>query len=828
ISDMEYDEVKKMRKNKIDIMHILIDSKKIDDTSMTSSALRSIFMYNMIDKLFPKRKNDLKFLRKEKIKSILHNTLFIIIMIIFGCFHPTISSLPYLILSSIYILSWILNKTLNSWHWSIGRRLFLLYTSLYILMNYCYQFESINSKITQDSLISRLFGLVIYQSPQLCINIIKTQRVLYYFWPEYLSPLLGFILYNIVSFQYINMSYFEVIDLQIQNKRIQLTTFEKNDSYVNENYSENERKKLRHERGLKRKELKYEHDKKILENIDNIVGQSNLCVLITSHSYFITLFTMIGWSMLYRSWSTFVLLAIACIIWISPNSKKTCLRISLFVGIYSIVLVIVSFIYSFQLTEEELPDEHPTFLRQIGLEKPREFSPCLHLYIKITFSFFILLSYRQKIVEFNDDRCGNVKLNDDKNFKLKQKISHVSAIIRELPFEHDSIYKKIKKFFFQNVLIWIVILLLNASINNEVVIYRIIYMVFFLIFINMFFITFTNWRRFLYTYLMSLIIYSATVLVLMYTYQFHGLPNFYKEYLGFSDEVIKSIGLTHYSAGELIISILTPLSFLILALIQLNFFHSVFIKRTEKWYKTLKLMRNPLVMPLKRLVRSLTFGTTSTLIYSKKNIQPNDLEDQQSQEGSSYNNSQIFSDGKNNHKGSHRYKKVKQMMTKMERNIKTIYAHKTKFVDVLWRFAEIHFDKIVAIFLAYGIFHEMSFINIPFIVILITFPPGNVYFDESMKLCAIWDSIIILMKLVYQLPVINVKPFEIDCTSYMNITTPAESIIKNNDDNLLEILGVKKSNDTIIEEEIFINPINWIGLQKVDDLYRELKNYIIF
>uniref|UniRef100_A0A0N5C4D9 Piezo-type mechanosensitive ion channel component n=1 Tax=Strongyloides papillosus TaxID=174720 RepID=A0A0N5C4D9_STREA len=624
------------------------------------------------------------------------------------------------------------------------------------------------------------------------------------------------------------MSYFEVIDLQIQNKRVQLTTFEKNDNCVNENYSDNERKKLRHERGMKRKELKYEHDKKILENIDNIVGHSNLCVLITSHSYFITLFTMIGWSMLYRSWSTFVLLAIACIIWISPNSKKTCLKISLFVGIYSIILVIVSFIYSFQLTEEELPDEHPTFLRQIGLEKPREFSPCLHLYIKITFSFFILLSYRQKIVEFNDDWYGNVKLKDDKNFKLKQKISHVSAIIRELPFEHDSIYKKIKKFFFQNVLVWIVILLLNASINNEVVIYRIIYMVFFLIFINMFFITFTNWRRFLYAYLMSLIIYSATVLVLMYTYQFHGLPNFYKEYLGFSDEVIKSIGLTHYSAGELIISILTPLSFLILALIQLNFFHSVFMKRTEKWYKTLKLMRNPLVMPLKRLVRSLTFGTTSTLIYSKKNIQPNELEDQQSLEGSIYNNDQIFNDGKNNHKGSHRYKKVKQMMTKMEKNIKTIYAHKTKFVDVLWRFAEIHFDKIVAIFLAYGIFHEMSFINIPFIVILIIFPPGNVYFDESMKLCAIWDSIIILMKLIYQLPLINVKPFEIDCSGYMNITTPTESIIKNKDDNLLEILGVKKNNDTIMEEEIFINPINWIGLQKVDDLYGELKNYIIF
>ncbi|CEF59857.1 Piezo family-containing protein [Strongyloides ratti] len=853
---------------KIDNIYILIDSKEIDTIDISSSALRSIFMYNMIDKLFPKKKNDLKFLRKEKIKSMLNNFIFIIILIIQGCFHPTLISFPYLILSSIYIISWISNKYLNSWHWALGKRIYLLYTCLYVLINYCYQFESINRKITQDLIISRLFGLVIYQSPQPCTNIIKTKQIFSYFWPEYISPLLGFFFYIIVSFQYISMPHYEVVDMQIQNKKNQILSFEtNNDSKEDSQYEVNNnlniklkntnnnldvkknttsKKKLVNSKVIKKKELKHENDKKILQNIDNIFYSSNLYNLITSHSYLITLFTMIGWSMLYRSWSTFILLAIACIIWITPNSKKTCLKISFFVGIYSIILVLISFIYSLQLTEDELPDQYPTFLRQIGLEKPRDFSPCFHLYIKITFSFLILLSYREKIIEFTINKCDSIKekfefrklsfneKNNDKYkiheknlLKPKKKLSHISALIHDLPFKKDGIYEKIKKFFFQNVLIWIMILLLNASINNKVVIYRIIYMVFFLIFINMFFISFTNWRRFIYAYLMCLIIFSAIILILMYTYQFHGLPNFYKEYLGFSDDFIKSIGLEHYSPGQLIISILTPLSFLILALIQLNFFHLLFMKRTGHWNKILKLMRNPIVMPLKRLAKSLTLHYDNRLIHLQNQpIQSNDLEDQQSTEESSYNEQEYHSNEKISNKTSQKYSKVKQMMTKMEKNIKTIYAHKTKFVDVIWRFAEIHFDKVVAIFLAYTIFNEMSFINLPFIIILVVFPPGHVYFDEVIKLSGIWSSIIILMKLIYQLPIIDVKSFEIDCSMYIDI--PTTENIKNDDGNLLEILGVKKNNTTMIEKNFFINPINWIGLQKVDNLYESLKNYIIF
>uniref|UniRef100_A0A0N4Z7S3 Piezo-type mechanosensitive ion channel component n=1 Tax=Parastrongyloides trichosuri TaxID=131310 RepID=A0A0N4Z7S3_PARTI len=325
---------------------------------------------------------------------------------------------------------------------------------------------------------------------------------------------------------------------------------------------------------------------------------------------------------------------------------------------------------------------------------------------------------------------------------------------------------------------------------------------------------------------MSLIIFSACVLVMMYTYQFHGLPNLYEEYIGFTREVTESMGLRNYTPGQLIIAIMTPLSFLILALIQLNFFHASFMKRSEHWNKVMKLMRNPLVMPLRKIAKNFTITHGNSSINASKITEPSILEDQISIAESGYSQNIPPIDGKLESKGSHRYNKVKKMMTKMEKNIKTIYAQKTEFADVLWRFAEIHFDKALALILAYTIFTEISFLNIPFIIILIVFSPGHTYFDEAFKLCSVWSSVIIILKLIYQLPIINTSEFEVDCSIYRNNTLNITNDI--GEENLLNILGVKKNITPVIETHITINPIDWIGLKKSDDLYNALKNYIFF
>ncbi len=76
-------------------------------------------------------------------------------------------------------------------------------------------------------------------------------------------------------------------------------------------------------------------------------------------SYLLSLISMMSWSILYHSVLTLVLLITACLIWIMPSSRKWCLRTSPLVLFYSIVLLVIEFIYDLQLTPEELPQYEP-------------------------------------------------------------------------------------------------------------------------------------------------------------------------------------------------------------------------------------------------------------------------------------------------------------------------------------------------------------------------------------------------------------------------------------------------------------------------------------
>ena len=78
------------------------------------------------------------------------------------------------------------------------------------------------------------------------------------------------------------------------------------------------------------------------------------------------------WSITYHSWLTFVFLLAACFLWIMPKKESRCLRFSPVVVVYAECLLILQYIYGFDLTNEELPDSLPGSgyrLDEIGLVK---------------------------------------------------------------------------------------------------------------------------------------------------------------------------------------------------------------------------------------------------------------------------------------------------------------------------------------------------------------------------------------------------------------------------------------------------------------------------
>jgi len=50
-------------------------------------------------------------------------------------------------------------------------------------------------------------------------------------------------------------------------------------------------------------------------------------------------------------------------------------------------------------------------------------------------------------------------------------------------------------------------------------------------------LSYQAWRKFMYGFWLTVIIYSMSILVLIYTYQFDDFPHYWTDYLGISEEL---------------------------------------------------------------------------------------------------------------------------------------------------------------------------------------------------------------------------------------------------------------------------------------------------
>ena len=114
-------------------------------------------------------------------------------------------------------------------------------------------------------------------------------------------------------------------------------------------------------------------DVKIAEHVYCIIGIHNASCLQ-------------AWSITFHSWLTFVLLLLACIIWMFPKSRHVCYVLSPFILFYAVCLLLIQFVFGMNLSE--LPEEvNGIKLSDIGL---KTFTyPCLQLALQVRLSFFL-------------------------------------------------------------------------------------------------------------------------------------------------------------------------------------------------------------------------------------------------------------------------------------------------------------------------------------------------------------------------------------------------------------------------------------------------------
>lgn len=87
----------------------------------------------------------------------------------------------------------------------------------------------------------------------------------------------------------------------------------------------------------------------------------------------------------------------------------------------------------------------------------------------------------------------------------------------------------------------------------------------------------------MYPFWLLVIVYSMTVLIAIYTYQFNYFDQYWRDYLFTSKEMQEALGLERYNNDPYILftQLFTPTFFLIITIIQLRFWHRDFLEFTK-------------------------------------------------------------------------------------------------------------------------------------------------------------------------------------------------------------------------------------------------------
>ncbi|KAG0422317.1 hypothetical protein HPB47_001850, partial [Ixodes persulcatus] len=307
--------------------------------------------------------------------------------------------------------------------------------------------------------------------------------------------------------------------------------------------------------------------------------QKTGCRLLTRGSYMLTLIVMMAWSITYHSWLTFVLLIWSCVLWMMPSSRQACLRSSPALVAYAELLLLLQYLYSLDLTDKELPQHVNTVnLAQLGL-------------IKYAHDAYQPLSLKQLLAPWSPEQLAvcvdaealHAELFGRFHSYLRRRGSTVTfSISTQLLVRRLG---RLVQQWLTRYWIWVVAsMLMFISLGGEqVVLYRIVYMLLFLFFVTVFQVSYQLWIKVMYGFWLTVIIYSMLVLILIYSYQFEHFPEYWEHHLRIPVGFQKDIGLEVYQAdpGTLFLKLLTPTFFLIITIIQLHYFHNEFIKLNE-------------------------------------------------------------------------------------------------------------------------------------------------------------------------------------------------------------------------------------------------------
>uniref|UniRef100_A0A669PMJ5 Piezo type mechanosensitive ion channel component 2 n=1 Tax=Phasianus colchicus TaxID=9054 RepID=A0A669PMJ5_PHACC len=559
---------------------------------------------------------------------------------------------------------------------------------------------------------------------------------------------------------------------------------------------------------------------------------------IMKQSYICALIAMMAWSITYHSWLTFVLLIWSCTLWMIRDRRKYAMISSPFMVFYGNLLLILQYIWSIELKNDELP-QVSGFLER---KEPGE----LASKILFTITFWLLLRQHlteQKALQLKEATLSEVKVGSEEDEEKEEgelqegEVAEEEEEEEEVQEDDDEDEQDIMKVLGKLVMAmfikyWIYVcggMFFFVSFEGRIVMYKIIYMVLFLFCVALYQVHYEWWRRILKYFWMSVVVYTMLVLIFIYTYQFESFPGLWKNMTGLDENKLADLGLKRFSVAELFTRIFIPTSFLLACILHLHYFHDRFLQLTD-----LKAVTSKQDNTIYRLVHqdgSLPDITMMNLTASNEKEEDKMLKEageKKMEEPDGEGGKGRAEKGKEEEEEDEKEdddvddeseeEETTDLRNKWHLVIDRLTVLFLKFLEYfhkmqvfVWWLLELHIIKIVSSYIIWVTVKEVSLFNFVFLIVWALALPYAQFRPLASSICTVWTCVIIVCKMLYQLTTIDPNNFSSNCT------LPRENETK------VDLEELKTS----VLYSGPVDPAEWVGLRKSYPLLLYLRNNLL-
>uniref|UniRef100_A0A2K6FQ82 Piezo type mechanosensitive ion channel component 2 n=1 Tax=Propithecus coquereli TaxID=379532 RepID=A0A2K6FQ82_PROCO len=568
---------------------------------------------------------------------------------------------------------------------------------------------------------------------------------------------------------------------------------------------------------------------------------------IMKQSYICALIAMMAWSITYHSWLTFVLLIWSCTLWMIRNRRKYAMISSPFMVVYGNLLLILQYIWSFELPEIK---KVPGFLEK---KDPGE----LASKILFTITFWLLLRQHlteQKALREKEALLSEVKIGSQENEEKDEELQDIQVegeprekeeeeeAKEETPErkkeekeeeeeeEDDQDIMKVLGNLVVAMFIkyWIYVcggMFFFVSFEGKIVMYKIIYMVLFLFCVALYQVHYEWWRRILKYFWMSVVIYTMLVLIFIYTYQFENFPGLWQNMTGLKKEKLEDLGLKQFTVAELFTRIFIPTSFLLVCILHLHYFHDRFLELTD--LKSIPSKEDNTIYRLAHPEGSLPDLTMINLTASLEKPEVRRLAEpreekpegcsEKAEKGELGKDSEESEDGEEEEE-SEEEEETSDLRNKWHLVIDRLTVLFLKFLEYfhklqvfMWWILELHIIKIVSSYIIWVSVKEVSLFNYVFLISWAFALPYAKLRRLASSVCTVWTCVIIVCKMLYQLQTIKPENFSVNCS------------LPNENQTNIPLQDLNKS----LLYNSSIDPTEWVGLRKSSPLLVYLRNNLL-